>query len=37
LLWKKLADKNPVIRVTAALGGAICVGVVAFWATHYHP
>jgi len=37
LLWKKLADKNPVVRVMVTVGGAIVVGGLAFWATHYHP
>jgi len=36
-LWRKLADKEPIIRVVVTLGGAILVGAVGLFMTHYHP
>jgi uncharacterized membrane protein YjjP (DUF1212 family) len=36
-LWKRLADKDPIIRVMVTFGAAILVLAVALFMTHYHP
>lgn len=37
LVWRALADKNPILRLAAALGGTLATGAVGFFMIRYHP